>query len=384
VPKKDPTLFDGSPAEANEAVLGMIVTIAARKKLQRKRAEDVLKPLLERPPWIAVALGNAELLAELREFASLCGSEPMKALLEPPAPAPAPRPEPAPGPEPDPPGPEPAPKDTKDPQERMNVGLEVMKSFDFRFPRDPLGTKLDDATRGFQSFFDGVTWCYAGWGKELLGTQGLGPYETYGKGILDFCVSMYETPGRAAFKGRTKFVVLKLAELSPAFAQEVRWYVDEHGRMPWDPVPDAPSEEPPTVSGMPKSVRLGVVWIDFKMEAYTTSTLNSQDNICFAGFHDDDTAESYQPREEWLGHILDRVEDPYNRVAVVILNKRHQQALVDIRGHCAKCCCQPPVFVVVTRKGSEGQFRDWGISDRCITTDWKQVPGIVNLEIERA
>jgi len=376
--KKDPALLDGNTAEAIAAVLELVVTVAARKRVLRKRGEDILKILLERPPWITAALGDAALLAKLREFASpavgaLLAPTLVKEEGEEEEDAKDDRGEGLEEPEPG------APKDKKDPQERMKMGLEVMKKFDFTFPHDPLGTKMDEATKGFQGLFDGVTWCYAGWGKQLLGAEGLGPYEPYWRGILTFVLTMYETPGRACYKGRIKFVVLKLAELSESFAEEMELY----GRMPWDPVPDAPPKETPAAlaSCEPGPVRPGVVWIDFRREAYTTSALRSQDNICLAGFHDDDTADSYQPREEWLGYILDRVEDPYSRVAVVILNKKHQQAVVDIRGHCAKSSCEPPKFVVVTRKGAEGQFGDWGISDRCITTDWKQVPAIVNQEM---
>merc|ERR1711879_24467 len=97
----------------------------------------------------------------------------------------------------------------------------------------------------------------------------------------------------------------------------------------------------------------GVVWIDFKKEAFESSALNKEDGLILKGFHDDEDAPDYQPRQEWLRHILENASDPNQRVAVVILNRKHMQTVRDINVFCQSLRYEPPKFVVCTRAKPE-------------------------------
>merc|ERR1712100_225128 len=54
-------------------------------------------------------------------------------------------------------------------QEQLNFGFQIMKSFDWQFPHDPLGTKIDEATEGFTHFFDVLTLLTTTGGKASIG-----------------------------------------------------------------------------------------------------------------------------------------------------------------------------------------------------------------------
>ncbi|CAE8613556.1 unnamed protein product, partial [Polarella glacialis] len=123
----------------------------------------------------------------------------------------------------------------------------------------------------------------------------------------------------------------------------------------------------------------GVVWIDFKKEAYKNSSLNVEESIVFRGFHDDRSSPDYEPRERWLEYILQRAAGQ-SRVAVVVLNKKHMQSVTDIQNFCVAEDLEAPRFVVCTRAPA-AQFAEFGITD--VTGNWAAVPNIAMAEVWR-
>eukprot|EP00927_Polykrikos_kofoidii_P018913 TRINITY_DN18805_c0_g1_i1.p1 TRINITY_DN18805_c0_g1~~TRINITY_DN18805_c0_g1_i1.p1 ORF type:complete len:551 (+),score=112.84 TRINITY_DN18805_c0_g1_i1:158-1654(+) len=251
--------------------------------------------------------------------------------------------------------------------------------------------------------------------------------------ILNFLVSMAEAPSRGSYKSRVKYVVNRLQEYSPVFKEVVvqygkplPWEASKGGaptedapteetpteetpteetpaeetpaeetlaeETPADELPaeetpadetpaeTAPAEETPTddipaaetaaVASEPERVmRPVVVWIDFKSLAFTTSPLNKMEGILFRGFHDDESAETYEDPKIWKQYIVDRAGDSYNRVAVIILNFKYLSFVKEIEAHCRSWGWEVPEFVMVTRQRSP-ELTAGGIKPNMVTGDW--------------
>merc|ERR1712232_553690 len=157
--RKDSQALDGQSQERSQQVLFFLARRALKKKASKGQICGCLKILLGRAAWLCTAQQDGELLALLRQaFADnteiLCKLES-------------------------------APTEIQDDdrsasseassvkplgiQEQLNYGFQIMKSFDWEFPRDPLGTKIDEATDGFKHFFDAVTLLTTSGGKATIG-----------------------------------------------------------------------------------------------------------------------------------------------------------------------------------------------------------------------
>ena len=92
------------------------------------------------------------------------------------------------------------------------------------------------------------------------------------------------------------------------------------------------------------------------------------------------------------GYILERASDPEKRVAVVVINRKHLQSVMDIKDFCkdssgtipgAVCAdpqvfvpvahlqplseeydLEPPRFIVCTRRKPEDRVEEWGVNPR--------------------
>jgi len=244
-------LLDHCKDEEIVAVLSVVITVCFRKKVQERRGEfTTLEHLLKQPKWSGLVREQDELLTRLGKL--VAGNELLEALLEPKAPMPV--------------GGDAAAglaaadgthnlgiMGKKDPKEKMLKGYATMKDLKFEFPNDPVSDKIDRATVGFMSFFDGVTWFSMDWGKSMLEDDTFGDFEQNWDSILRFSLMMYEHPGRRTYRSRIRFMVEKLAQLSPGFAAVVQEYRLKCRQMPWDLVPKVKVEEAPGI----KRVALG-------------------------------------------------------------------------------------------------------------------------------
>merc|ERR1711957_338866 len=108
---------------------------------------------------------------------------------------------------------------------------------------------------------------------------------------------MYNTKGRLSYRSRIKFVVIKLREFSPPFAQAVD---DLPEGLPWEKkIPKSAEElEEEKIAKADRGNKPVVIWIDYKRDAYQQSALNKETAIKFIGFHDDAEADDYTPRED--------------------------------------------------------------------------------------
>jgi len=410
--RKDEAILDGFEEQQMCDALELIAKRGLEKKMLRGRAVECLKSAFGRPAWLRAAQSRPDLLAQLREL--LAETSDLLAVLEAPAPAGDPVDifEEA-------PKAEAALLEKKPEVERLlTVGRTIMRQFDWQFPDDPLGTKLDQATQGFQSFFDGVTRLTTSTGKASLEvgvSEFLQSFQSDWPGILQFSVSMYRSGKRNVYRSRIKFVVVKLREMAPGFGEVL---ANLEGGLPWPTTPcssfagppgeassllGAAAAAPATVAsaasgGTPSSaaslpssappppppppLRHGVVWIDFKASAYKSSFLADEASVELMGFHDDEAAQDYAPRERWLEYILERIEDPARRVAVVIMNRKHLQAVKDIRAFCAEGGHEPPKFLVCTR-GRPEEFVEWGVDPGCVTQDWVRAAELAMEEVKR-
>eukprot|EP00927_Polykrikos_kofoidii_P038175 TRINITY_DN32476_c0_g1_i1.p1 TRINITY_DN32476_c0_g1~~TRINITY_DN32476_c0_g1_i1.p1 ORF type:complete len:527 (+),score=125.10 TRINITY_DN32476_c0_g1_i1:104-1582(+) len=315
----------------------------------------------------------------------------------------------------------------------LENGRDGMREFGFEFPHDPLGTMLDRATEAFMLVYEALSKLDIGRRFETLIADGVNPFESIEENFADmlkFLVSMAEARSRGSYISRVKYVIEKLQNLSPQFKEEV---VKRGKPMPWEAVTDvSPTEEVPAeeilVAETPaeetpaeetpveeaaaeetpvdetlaedalaedkitdelptevaaeeapveiiekpralRETRPGVVWIDFKSESFTLSILNRMEGIEFRGFHDDESAKTYESSEVWMKYIGDRAGDPYERVAVVILNFKYLGAVGEIIAKCRSMGWEVPEFVMVTRRRSE-ELTAGGIKPNMITGDW--------------
>eukprot|EP00971_Amphidinium_carterae_P121811 2412402-Amphidinium_carterae.1 len=99
----------------------------------------------------------------------------------------------------------------------LRNGRDTMASMGWVFPQDPVGTKLDTATSGFQSFCDGISklvaCTYTG-----ADTSVLEEFSADWENLIQFLVSMHGMAARKSYQARVEFVIAKLKELSPSFS----------------------------------------------------------------------------------------------------------------------------------------------------------------------
>jgi len=192
---------------------------------------ECLRIVLGRAPWLLVAQRDEELKATLRE--ALSGSPEVQERLDA-----AP---PAAGGESDPAKPEAgAPTKSAGIKQQLESGCSVMRRFGWEFPRDPVSTKLDEATAGFQSFFEGITVLTTPTGRASVGpdlSMVFADVQDDWANILQFLLSMYSSGVRTTYTSRIRFVVVNLRAFSPAFRALMHWR-----SLPWGQEP-MPAEE---------------------------------------------------------------------------------------------------------------------------------------------
>lgn len=399
--KKEEGILNGRSKEEMMNAMKVCVMIGQKRKMLKGRCNECLKIVLANKSWVKTALTDAAFVEQIKE--SLDKDTETIALLDVPAPvAGAPVEETAvDGPDED---------EGADPPEAggyegpdivglLKTGMTNMAKFNWEFPHNPLGTMLDDATGAFQSFFEGLTKLTTTSGSASLHKEPaevLAVFESDWANLLGFCLSMYQSTARRSYRSRVKFVVVKLQELSPAFNDEVGKRTD----VPWITIPRSswstlpadltaeaaepeveeapPVEETRAVEAVEEVVepaapivpKPGVVWIDFKRKAYTTSALTKERGITFMGFHDDPNAPDYQPPDKWFSYVIDRVQDPHNVVDVVIVNKVHMDFVRQVRVFCTALAHAHPRFIVVTRAMAKDFSEDLGIEQDSIVKDW--------------
>lgn len=293
VARRLPEVLDSCPKEERPHVLRFILERAAQKKAARAQAEECLRILLARPPWLATARAEEGLRSGVREAldgerdAELLGhlaaeeaaEEPAEGAAEeeaevswleesgaPEAAAPASE-EPASAPPQPPPAiseclaralpwqsaaapaseqPGAAPPRPPRIRERLARGAAVLERFRWEFPRDPIGTRGDEATAGFQAIFDAVTALTIPSGRASVGddpSAALVDLERHWADLLRFLVSMYNSGVKRTYSSRIRFVALHLRELSPAFRDLAPW-----ASLPWGRSP-APRREAEAAAG---------------------------------------------------------------------------------------------------------------------------------------
>jgi hypothetical protein len=393
--KKEEGILNGRSKDEMMNAMKVCVTVGQKRKMLKGRCNECLKIVLQNSSWVKTALTDAAFVEQIKE--SLDKDTETIALLEVPEPVAvaAAAHETAEGPDEDEGAdpPEVAGYDGPDILGLLKTGLTNMATFNWEFPHNPLGTQLDDATTAFQSFFEGLTKLTTTSGAASLGrepSEVLAAFESEWAGLLAFCLSMYQSTARRSYRSRVKFVVVKLQELSPSFNDEVGKRTD----VPWITIPRSswstlpadltaevaepevapPVEETRAVEEPEPPARIvpkpGVVWIDYKRKAYTTSSLTKERGITFMGFHDDPNAPDYQPSDKWLSYIVDRVQDPHNVVDVVIVNKVHMDFVRQVRVFCTALQHAHPRFIVVTRAMAKDFAEDLGIDQDSIVKDW--------------
>jgi len=115
--------------------------------------------------------------------------------------------------------------------ERMARGRAVLEGFGWAFPRDPTGTRGDEATAGFMLLFEAVTLLSTGSGLASVGGEPsavLAGWEEDLANLLHFLLSMYTSGVRRTYSGRIRFVVVRLRALAPAFRELAPW-----ASLPW-------------------------------------------------------------------------------------------------------------------------------------------------------
>lgn len=125
-------------------------------------------------------------------------------------------------------------------KQQIANGLEAMAKFDWKFPHDPLGTKLDEATAGFQSLHDAITSLTTVGGKASVGDDVIGTLssvELEGEHVMQFILSMYHSGVRTAFKARIRFAINNLRSFIPSFRRLRYWR-----ELPWGSEPMPPEE----------------------------------------------------------------------------------------------------------------------------------------------
>lgn len=241
VARKDEEAFDARSEQEIRCVLEFLSKRGTKKKASRGQVVESLKIVLSRPAWLEGATqGGEELRASLKDL--LAGNDELVDKLYPPPPPPEVQAVPDEVPEEsctttsdrEP------PKITRASgiKPQLRYGFGVMKQFNWEFPHDPLGTKLDDATEGFSNVHDAVTALTTNTGKASVGGDVAGviaEFKEEWSGILKFLLSMYNSGVRMTYSSRIKFVIINLRAFSSGFCR----------LMPWESLPWGAEEMPP-------------------------------------------------------------------------------------------------------------------------------------------
>jgi len=380
--KSDGDVLDGCSETDKATVLALVVKHGTQKRMMKSRAQACLTIALARPKWIAVLAGQPELLENAK--ALLSDAPELLARLEPAAieetkaevgKAAAVEDGPADG-------------DTDadaegdyDPRPKLRGGRDVMRDFEWEFPHTVGGLQVDRASSGFKDFFDGITLVSKGTGLAAMGgdvVELLAEFDSEWPDILRFLVSMYES--RLSQRSRIKFVIKNLLDNSPAFKEALA----ARDTMPIEDFASylAPASLPPraaSIRSSPSPTPVGkpsIIWIDYKSKAYETSALQVDERVNFLGFHDDKMAVDYQGPHVWFNYVIDHAETA-ERVAVVILNKRHLRMVTKMKDYCTQQKVEPPKFIVCTRTTDHGRH---GV---LFTQDWNRAAELAKEEIDR-
>jgi len=129
-------------------------------------------------------------------------------------------------------------------QQLLAAARDTMRSFQWRFPCDPLSAKLDIATECFRKYYTGVNHLLPSLGgtssqpgksnfdltnNNFFGTK---PSEAV-PGILNFLASMYASGVRNSYRARIRYVVLMLEEHTAFFAGAVATATLQSTALPW-------------------------------------------------------------------------------------------------------------------------------------------------------
>jgi len=235
--RKDVDVFDACSEQEMDSVLAFLALRGTKKRSARGRVSECLRIVLSSASWLTRAqhhevkaslqellVGSTELLEKLeavtKESDVSVESEGEAAPVDADA---APQPNSI--------------------RQQLAHGCRVLEGFGWRFPHDPLGTKLDDATEGFRSLFQGVTALTTPAGMALVGGdagQALVELEGKWNELLQFLLSMYSSGVRGAYSARIRFVVVSLRRFSAEFRGLTPWR-----SLPWghEPLPAAEAAE---------------------------------------------------------------------------------------------------------------------------------------------
>jgi len=233
VARKDLDALDAHSETEMHRILEFLVQRGIKRKASKGQVNECLKILLARQRWLHSARKDADLLAGLRD--ALSGSTELQEKLDAAAASQG--------------------RDRRrsaqgsDAGEKPTIkqqlvhGYRVMKSFSWEFPHDPLGTKLDEATAGFQSFHDGITALTTPTGRASVGADlsaCFTEFEGDWKNLMHFLLSMYNSGVRTTYTLRIKFTVVNLRSFAPAFRSLMPWE-----SLPWgsEPMPEDEARE---------------------------------------------------------------------------------------------------------------------------------------------
>eukprot|EP00928_Gymnodinium_smaydae_P038000 TRINITY_DN26305_c0_g1_i1.p1 TRINITY_DN26305_c0_g1~~TRINITY_DN26305_c0_g1_i1.p1 ORF type:complete len:437 (+),score=124.35 TRINITY_DN26305_c0_g1_i1:132-1442(+) len=381
--------LDGCAEEDKSSVLALVVKRGTEKKMLKARAQACLAIVLTRPKWTAAliaqpaVLENAKaLLSDAPEISALLEPKAMEEAVEAEAAAEAKKAAEAAAEGPTDAEADPDEASDHDPHPKLRAGRDVMRGFEWEFPHTVGGLQVDRASAGFKEFFDGVTLVTTRAGLEAIGGDVAGLLSEFDEewpDILRFLVSMYES--RLSQRSRIKFVIKNLLDNSPAFkdalaARDTMPIEDFAGYLAPPSATRSVSTRslpPPDPVGKPS-----VIWVDYKSKAFETSDLIVDDRVHFLGFHDDPKADDYQGPDVWFNYVIDHAETA-ERVAVVILNKRHLRMVRQMKDYCTQQKVEPPKFIVCTRATD---LED-GLEDVFVTQDWNRATEVATEEIER-
>jgi len=368
--------------DATKVKMLLMMLQKGKKPVLKNRVAETVEYLLGSQAWVSAVLADTKCDAEAKAFVSTLGDslrEKLEEKLKPPE---------VPLEEADKKRPltdsdetsdvEGGPKPKKPKIARsLQISRDIMLKYKWKFPVNLLGTEMDEASTGFTYFFDATTKLTTTNNKKTLESYDIdfhtafGTYEAEFPQILNFLLSMYNCSSRKSYSARIKFTVIKLRDVSPAFAQAVKDLPG--GLLPWDEPPEpTPEEVVEMEDAKEKRGRKPVcIWIDRKRESYSTSELNAYPQLKLIGIHDDPEADDYTPREAWLQTVIDHAEDEEARVCIIIVNKGHLQTIIDVQKYCEETKVQPPRFLVSTRKRTDPEmFSEYNIDAKSVVTDW--------------
>lgn len=392
--KKDNSILEGFPAADMLAVL-QCVQRRWMKKLFAGRAREFLGILFISPSWLRAAQGDQALATAFTEL--FATEEVMLQRLTNPALEEAPKKaegadelavrrqaiEQA--------------QSWRDKMEKeLRGGMALMREFEFTFPNDTLGVKMDRATEAFTMFYDGMVKLDGLLSKASPEDRIAAILESFSssdvEGLMHFLSTMYHCGSRSSQHLRIKFVSEKMLMLCPSFqaaATQKGWKLPD-AYVPPMPPPAHPDSLPdllvePSVHAVmaevspgPKPVQPVIVWVDYNAKAYSRSTLHSDTSLTLIGMQD--SPEKPAVWDQILGSIGDIIADPHFRLDVVICNRKHVPCLKEIALACDAEAKPAPMFIISTRDASEVPPTPPGIKLTYVT-DWRVVETTARNEV---